>query len=132
MIRQFRPVLNNYVIEFPAGLIDNGEDAISAGRRELIEETGHSSDNFALLSGGVMSTGIDTDNWTIVLARDVRNVSERIRRAHPPDESEDIETIKVSFGSVYEVLETYRNNGDEIDLRIYGLLEFAKRMMNNV
>jgi ADP-ribose pyrophosphatase len=131
LIRQFRPVLNSCVIELPAGLIDMGEDVLSAGRRELIEETGHTSDNFTLLTGGVMSTGIDTDEWSIVLARDVKEVDPEILRAHPPDESEDIETIKTPLEKVYETLEAYRKRGDRIDLRIPGLLEMAKRKMDD-
>lgn len=129
LIRQFRPALNSYVIEFPAGLIDRGEDALAAGKRELIEETGHSSDNFALLTAGVMSTGIDTDTWRIVLARDVKEAHEDDCRAYPPDESEDIETIRVPLEKVYETMDAYSNNGDEIDLRIFGLLELTKRTL---
>ena len=131
LIRQFRPVLNSYVIELPAGLINTGEDVLSAGRRELIEETGHASDNFTLITWGVMSTGIDTDQWSIVLARDVKEVAAEIRRAHPPDESEDIEVITMQVDSLYETLDAYASRGDRIDLRIPGLIELAKRKMNN-
>ncbi|HBH60354.1 MAG TPA: hypothetical protein DDX85_01150 [Nitrospiraceae bacterium] len=130
LIRQFRPVLNRYVIELPAGLIDTGEDVLYAAKRELIEETGYTSDNFTHLTWGVMSTGIDTDQWRIVLASDVIEVAEDIRREFPPDESEDIETIKVAVDSVYETLDSYINLGDMIDLRIPGLLEMVKRKMN--
>ncbi len=130
LIRQFRPVLNSYAIELPAGLIDAGEDVLSAGRRELIEETGHTSNNFTVLTWGAMSTGIDTDQWSIVLARDVQEVAAEIQRAHPHDESEDIEVIKVTVNRVYETLDEYINRGDTIDLRIPGLLELAKRRMN--
>lgn len=131
LIRQFRPVLNSYAIEFPAGLIDIGEEVISAARRELIEETGHTSYYFTLLTWGAMSTGIDTDQWSIVLARDVIEVALEIRSAHPPDESEEIETIKVPIDKVYETLDSYINRGDIIDLRIPGLLELAKRRIHN-
>ena len=130
LIRQFRPVLNSYVIELPAGLIDSGEDVLSAGKRELIEETGHTSDNFTLLTAGVMSTGIDTDEWSIVLACDVKEADPEILRGHPPDESEDIEIIKAPLERVYETLEAYSNRGDKTDLRVPGLIELAKRKMN--
>jgi ADP-ribose pyrophosphatase len=40
VISQFRPPLNAYSIEFPAGLIDEGETIEEAARRELAEETG--------------------------------------------------------------------------------------------
>lgn len=40
LIRQFRYPIGDYVYEFPAGLIDHGEDPLTAATRELFEETG--------------------------------------------------------------------------------------------
>lgn len=40
LIRQFRPAVNDYVIEFPAGLVDSGETEEQTVARELYEETG--------------------------------------------------------------------------------------------
>lgn len=40
LVRQFRFPLNDYVYEFPAGLVETGEDYHDAGVRELYEETG--------------------------------------------------------------------------------------------
>ncbi len=40
LIRQYRYPLGGYVYEFPAGLIEDGEDTLSAGIREMYEETG--------------------------------------------------------------------------------------------
>ncbi|MCI8559443.1 MAG: NUDIX hydrolase [Lachnospiraceae bacterium] len=40
LIRQYRYSIGNYIYEFPAGLIDGGEDFHKAGVRELREETG--------------------------------------------------------------------------------------------
>ncbi len=40
LIRQYRYSIGNYIYEFPAGLIDEGEDFHAAGIRELKEETG--------------------------------------------------------------------------------------------
>lgn len=40
LIRQYRYPLDGYVYEFPAGLVDEGEDFKTAGIREMKEETG--------------------------------------------------------------------------------------------
>ena len=40
LIRQYRCPLDDYIYEFPAGLVDEGEDFKAAGVRELKEETG--------------------------------------------------------------------------------------------
>lgn len=40
LIRQYRYPLGDYVYEFPAGLVEEGEDMLEAGIREMYEETG--------------------------------------------------------------------------------------------
>jgi ADP-ribose pyrophosphatase len=40
LVKQFRPTLGEYTLEFPAGAIDPGEDALIAAQRETFEETG--------------------------------------------------------------------------------------------
>lgn len=40
LIRQYRYPLGGYVYEFPAGLVEEGEDMLTAGIREMYEETG--------------------------------------------------------------------------------------------
>jgi ADP-ribose pyrophosphatase len=40
LVKQFRPTLGEYTLEFPAGAIDPGEDALVAAQRETLEETG--------------------------------------------------------------------------------------------
>jgi ADP-ribose pyrophosphatase len=52
LIRQFRYPINGYVYEFPAGLVEPGEDMLEAGIREMFEETGLS---FSPVEGGAYS-----------------------------------------------------------------------------
>ena len=40
LIRQYRYPIGGYVYEFPAGLVEPGEDMLEAGIREMKEETG--------------------------------------------------------------------------------------------
>jgi len=41
MIRQYRPVISKWILEFPAGSIEEGEDPEITARRELVEEVGY-------------------------------------------------------------------------------------------
>ena len=52
LIRQYRYPLGGYVYEFPAGLVEDGEDMLEAGIREMYEETGLS---FAPVDAGSYS-----------------------------------------------------------------------------
>jgi 8-oxo-dGTP pyrophosphatase MutT (NUDIX family) len=40
IVRQYRPAVERFTWELPAGMIDKGEDAADSCRRELMEETG--------------------------------------------------------------------------------------------
>ena len=40
LVRQYRYPLGDYIYEFPAGLVENGEDMTDAAIREMKEETG--------------------------------------------------------------------------------------------
>ncbi len=40
LVRQYRYPIGDYVYEFPAGLVEPGEDLLHAGIREMYEETG--------------------------------------------------------------------------------------------
>ena len=44
LVRQFRVGSNCDSLETPGGLLDNGEDPLTAGTRELLEETGYAGD----------------------------------------------------------------------------------------
>jgi len=49
MVRQFRHGSSSITMEFPAGLIDKGEEPEKAARRELLEETGYNAEKFVLI-----------------------------------------------------------------------------------
>jgi ADP-ribose pyrophosphatase len=41
IVRQYRPALERFTWELPAGMVEKGEDAADCCRRELLEETGY-------------------------------------------------------------------------------------------
>ncbi len=122
LIRQFRPPLNNYVIEFPAGLNDRGETHEAAAARELREETGYEAGEMLFLAEGPLSSGSSAEVLRVFLARSLSYVGIGQR-----DETEDIEVIKVPAVELYGRLAAFSAQGDLIDLKIYGFMELAKR-----
>ncbi|MDA8387162.1 MAG: NUDIX hydrolase [Nitrospiraceae bacterium] len=125
--RQSRVVNGNYTIEFPAGLINPGEGVMDAARRELIEETAFEGASYRLLLENIISTGSNAERWTAVLARGVRPAADDIKALYPADESEDIEVLRVPEASLADFLFTRQRGGDSADLRVFGLVETAKR-----
>lgn len=127
LIKQFRPPVNNYVIEFPAGLHDKTGTLEDAALRELEEETGYTSKEIIYLTEGPMSSGSSGEILTVYLARGLifKGISGR-------DETENIEVIHVPSEKIYETLEKLRIDGYLIDLKIYGFYELAKRYMESL
>ena len=136
LIRQFRPPVNGYVIEFPAGLNDKGDTLEEAARRELLEETGYSAKEIIYLTEGSMSSGASGEILTVFLAKGLalnplnqvqgqgqgQGIGER-------DETEDIEVLKVPINELDYKLSALRSEGNYIDLKIYGLMELAKKYL---
>ena len=129
LIRQFRPVVNKFVIEFPAGLNDKMESLEEVARRELVEETGYDSEEIIFLAEGPVSSGMSSEILTVFLAKNTRPASHSIKEKYPSDESEDIEVIKTPISKIYKILETRKRYGDYIDLKVYGLVEMAKKRL---
>ena len=120
LVKQFRPPLDGFVIEFPAGLNDKGETLEEAARRELLEETGYVVGELVFLTDGPMSSGASGEILTAYLAKGLKFVGVGER-----DKSEDIEVLKIPMPDLDTTLSSLREEGNYIDLKIYGLLALA-------
>lgn len=128
-IRQFRPAFGSFVIEFPAGLNDKSESLIEVAKRELIEETGLTTDEIVFLAEGPISSGLSTEVITVYVAKNVKEAPEELRRQYPPDDTENIEVIRVLVDKALDFLDNQRKKGDFVDLKIYGFIELARRFL---
>ncbi len=127
LIRQFRPVVNNFVIEFPAGINDRQERLVDVAKRELIEETGYTAGEFIFLAEGPISSGMSAEIMSVFLAKNCSPAPLLLKEQYPSDESEKIELILTPISMLFETIDNSRKNGDYIDIKIYGLIDLAKR-----
>ncbi|XP_064417324.1 ADP-sugar pyrophosphatase isoform X2 [Latimeria chalumnae] len=58
LVKQFRPPMGQYCLEFPAGLMDNNECAEDAALRELLEETGYKGEVTAVSPAVCLDPGL--------------------------------------------------------------------------
>lgn len=85
LVEQYRHPVGRTLIELPAGMIDAGETAEAAARRELLEETGHAGGRWHDL-GALFPVAARLANQVRTwLALDVRKVADPA-----PDASESI------------------------------------------
>jgi 8-oxo-dGDP phosphatase len=71
MFQNYRYTLDKTMWEIPAGLSD-GQDALTAAKRELMEETGLQSDDWTELGVLYQATGMGKMPFTAFLARNVQ------------------------------------------------------------
>lgn len=72
-VRQFRPALERYLVEIPAGKRDiEGEPPEDTARRELAEEVGMAAGRMELLCSFYNSPGFCDEHQYVFLARDLR------------------------------------------------------------
>uniref|UniRef100_A0A8C9LF03 Nudix hydrolase domain-containing protein n=1 Tax=Pavo cristatus TaxID=9049 RepID=A0A8C9LF03_PAVCR len=66
LVKQFRPPINGYCLEFPAGLIEENETAESAALRELEEETGYKGEVVECTPALCLDPGVSNSTTHIV------------------------------------------------------------------
>jgi ADP-ribose pyrophosphatase len=67
--RQYRHAAQSMMWELPAGRIDDGETAITAAKRELLEETGYSARQWRRILHFYVSPGFLDETMTLYVAR---------------------------------------------------------------
>ena len=95
LIRQFRPPANAFVLEFPAGLINEGEDPEVSALRELKEETGYLGVLQKMYPPTFTSPGLTGETVRLALMSIDMSLSENQSPQSSPDPGEFTETILI-------------------------------------
>jgi ADP-ribose pyrophosphatase len=115
--RQYRHAAQSMMWELPAGRIDDGETALTAAKRELLEETGYSARQWKRILHFYVSPGFLDETMTIYLARGLQ-----AGEAQPePDER-----IAVRFFSLSEAKRMAINGRIQDAKTISGILWLAE------
>ena len=128
-VEQYRKPVAVDMIEFPAGLVGDGEDfheEISlAAARELEEETGYWPDTLKFITKGPTSAGLSDESLEIYLAEDLRQTGDG-----GGVEGENITVHIVDLDKVDEWLREQEEAGKVIDLKVWGGLYFIRQALS--
>lgn len=117
-------------MEFPAGLVDEGETPEQAAIRELKEETGYEGKDVELSPVIVSDPGMSTANMQLAIVRvELKEGDEEPEQAL--EEGEFIERVVVPVGELYERLEGFAREGKSVDARLWhwaGGMRMARMM----
>ena len=122
LVEQYRVPLGMSCLELPAGLVGDddsapGEDATAAAARELEEETGYRAARMEVLGEFYSSPGMVSESFTLLRAHGL----ERVGPGGGTD-SEDITVHRVPLGELASFIESARQRGLGIDVRLLMLL----------
>jgi 8-oxo-dGTP pyrophosphatase MutT (NUDIX family) len=99
MVRQYRHALGQITLELPGGAVDEGEEAIVAAQRELLEETGYEPEKIEPLCQ-LSPNPANHNNYSLsFLATGISPAS-----GQQLDETEEIEVVQIPLEKVKEML----------------------------
>ena len=96
--RQYRHAARQSLWELPAGRIDNGENGLTAARRELLEETGYTATDWKCILRFYASPGFLAETMDVYLARGLR------RGKAQPEADEVIRIRKVPLSTAVSMV----------------------------
>lgn len=118
LVRQFRCGTDCLSLEVPGGVMEAGEDPVTAGMREMREETGFTSEKVSLLGWTHPNPAIQKNRCFVVLAEDIEQTHDT-----EWDTDEDLRSMLVPVSE----LETFISSGEMTHALTHVALAFARR-----
>ena len=98
LVRQYRHAAGKYMLEIPAGSLENGEDPRTGAIRELEEEIGVVAANIELITEFYVSPGFLTEKMYVYLATGLTETAQNL------ESDELIEIERVTFPQALEMI----------------------------
>ena len=116
---QYRHAAQQFLWELPAGRIDDGEEPLTAAKRELLEETGYTASEWRRILRFYASPGFVAEAMNVYLAR----------KLHPgAAQPEDDEAIQVRFFPLFRAVSMVMNGTVRDAKTISSILWFSQQL----
>mgnify|MGYP000064704840 CR=1 FL=1 len=99
MVEQYRPAVEENLLELPAGTLEPGEDPFSCAARELEEETGYKPGKLEILGSFYASPGYSNEKLYAFIAEDL------ILGERKPEIDEDIRVLEIGEDELLRMIE---------------------------
>uniref|UniRef100_A0A673TFP6 ADP-sugar pyrophosphatase n=1 Tax=Suricata suricatta TaxID=37032 RepID=A0A673TFP6_SURSU len=120
LVKQFRPPMGGYCLEFPAGLIDDNESPEAAALRELEEETGYKGDVAECSPAVCLDPGLTNCTTHIVTVTINGDDAENVRPKPKPGDLEFVEVISLPKNDLLKRLDALvAEEHLTVDARVY-------------
>ncbi len=96
LVKQYRHAAGKYLLEIPAGTLEENENAETGARRELEEEIGVTAEKIEKLTGFYVSPGFLTEKMHVFMATDLTETQQNL------EEDELIEIERITFEQAFE------------------------------
>lgn len=116
MVRQYRLGVQGDLLEFPAGVIEEGEQPSACAQRELREEIGFAAGQLDHIGQAYLIPGYGNELMHFFLAKDLRP------DPLAADEDEHLEVIRIPIARIYQMAE----NGEIQDSKSLAALSLAR------
>ncbi|HMM80133.1 MAG TPA: NUDIX hydrolase [Pyrinomonadaceae bacterium] len=100
LVRQYRHAAEEYLLELPAGTLNEGEDPLIGAHRELEEEIGVVADSVEKLCEFYVSPGFLTEKMFLFVASGLTETAQNL------DEDEFVEIERYSLPELTEMIRT--------------------------